>query len=518
MADDYDFPYEPYEPYEPYQAPLLIEVAPEEPQGRSWLRNCLFVSVSLIVVTSLLGASLLTAFFTRANNAENEAARELAQRRAEATALQTGDRPLPAPETSVLVEPLPTVGALIADEVDELDRIVIVTSDGQVETVNPDGRERRRLTSFNDGVFFQFPTWSPDGNQVAAIGVNRAGGGVFVLDDEQQRSELEESQVYYSQTQVPIYLYWSPDSAQVAFLANHSRDTLGLNIVPRDGDIESRLLATGSPFYWEWAADSQVMLIHSGQTGESARLAAIGVDGAEQTPNLAEPGIFQAPGISPGGRYWAYAEEQGRGVSALVVANTETGERQLIEQGGSIAMNWSPSSEQLAYTTGGIDAHPFWGPLRLTDMESGETRLLTSKTVLAFFWSPDGTKIAFITLNQRNEDVYAASADRTQLVARMAAPQPVQQRGGGFLELSVLDVKSGEGLQLLDFQPTAVFATQFMSFFAQYALSHRIWSPDSTRLLVPMRDDNDSRIVVVPADGGTTAVIGEGDMAFWSQR
>lgn len=513
MADDYDFP---YEPYEPYKAPLVIEIEPEEPPRRTWVRNCLFVGVSLVVIVSLVGASLLTAFFYRAQNAETEAARELAERRAEATPLQTGDRPLPAPETAVLVEPLPTVGAP-AEEADELDRIVIVTSDGQVETVNPDGRERRRLTSFDDGVFFQFPTWSPDGSQVAAIGVNRAGGGVFVLDDQGRRGELEDSQRYYSQTQVPIYLYWSPDSAQVAFLANHSRNTFGLNIVPREGGIESRLLATGSPFYWEWAADSQVMLIHSGQTGESARLAAIDIDGAQQTPNLAAPGIFQAPGISPGGRYWAYAEEQGRGVSALVVASTETGERQLIEQGGSIAMNWSPTEEKLAYTTGGIDAHPFWGPLRLTDLESGETRLLTSKTVLAFFWSPDGSKIAFITLNQRNEDVYAASAGRTQLVGRMA-PQPVQQGGGGFLELSVLDVESGEGLRLLDFQPSAVFATQLMPFFAQYALSHRIWSPDSTRVLVPVRDESGNRIVIVPVDGGTTAVIGEGDIAFWSQR
>lgn len=514
MADDYDYP---YEPYEPYQAPLIIEVPPEEPQGRSWLRGCLFAAISLFIVASLVGASLIAAFFTRGQNAETEAARELAERRAEATPLQTGDRPLPAPETAVLVDPLPTIAALPDDEVDELNRIVILTSDGQVETVNPDGGERRRLTNAGDGVFFQFPTWSPDGNQVAAIGVNRAGGGVFVLDDASARADLDDSQVYYSQTQVPIYLYWSPDSAQLAFLANHSRNTFGLNIVPRDGASESRLLATGSPFYWEWAADSQVMLIHSGQTGQTARLAAIDIDGAEQTPNLAEPGIFQAPGISPGGRYWAYAEEQGRGVSALVVANTETGERQLIEQGGSIAMNWSPTGEQLAYTTGGIDAHPFWGPLRLTDMESGETRLLTSKTVLAFFWSPDGRQIAFITLNQRDEDVYAASADRTHLVGRLA-PEPVQQRGGSFLELSVLDVASGEGLRLLDFQPSGVFATQFMSFFAQYALSHRIWSPDSSRLLVPVRSENGSQIVVVPVDGGATAVIGEGDIAFWSQR
>lgn len=513
MADDYDYPYAPYEPYE---RPLVVEVPDESPPRPSFLRSCFFVSVTLVVVGSLIATSLFGLFVYWRETTQVEDGRQMAEQRERATPIQTGERPLPAPETSAVVAPLPTVGALPNTTEGEVNRIVIVSSDGQVETVSPDGQERRRLTDFDDGVFFQFPAWSPNGDQLAVIGVNRRGGGVFLMEDGPRRTVLEDDQVYYSQSQVPIYLYWSPDSEQVAFLANHSRQTFGLNIVPGDGSAESRLIATGSPFYWEWAADSQTILIHSGQGDSTARLAAIDIAGASMTENLADPGVFQAPGISPSGRYWAYAEEQGRGVSALVVANAETGERQIIEQGGSIAMNWSPTSEQLAYTSGTIDNHPFWGPLRLTDLESGQTRLLTSKTVMAFFWSPNGQQIAFLTLNERSEDRYAASGERRQLVGRLA-PQPVQQRSG-FLELSVLDVASGQGLRLMEFQPSSTFATQFMPFFAQYALSHRIWSPDSTRIVLPIRDENGNRVLVVPVDGGAPAVIGEGDIAFWSQR
>ena len=180
-------------------------------------------------------------------------------------------------------------------------------------------------------------------------------------------------------------------------------------------------------------------------------------------------------------------------------------------------MTWSPTNEQLAYTSGGVGAHPFWGPLRVVDAESGDTRLLTTETVLAFFWSPDGRQIAYITVNgNRRDDVYAANDARLQRVSRLA--QPTQQGGSGFLSLSVLDVASGQGLRLMNYQPTAVFATQFMPFFAQYALSHRLWSPDSSAIVMPIRDDGGDRVMVVPVNGAAPRVVAEGDIAFWSHR
>lgn len=480
------------------------------------------MGITAVVIFSLLGTSVLAYFLVQREVGQPQSALQAAQDGSGAPA-EMLLRDSTAPLADSAAPPLPTTAATqpvlgpAATEATTINRLVLINDRGQVETMAPDGSDPRQLTALSDGTFYQFPAWSPDGTAVAAIGTTSNGGGIYVFDDLLGSTDADEASRYFSETQRPIYLYWSPDSANVAFLANHSRDTLALSIVPGSGG-DSRVVATGSPLYWNWAQDSEILLLHSGDTGAEARLVAIDADGAEQTPNLAQPGQFQAPGISPGGRYWTYAEEEGRGVSTLIVAHTGTGERRLVEQAGSVAMTWSPTAEQLAYTSGGVDAHPFWGPLRLVNAETGDTRLLTTETVLAFFWSPDGRQLAYLTVNGRpREDVYA-SAERTQRVSRMAATQPVQQGGSGFLSLSVMDVSTGQGLRLFNFQPTPIFVTQFMPFFGQYALSHQVWSPDSTEIVLPVRDDAGDVIMIIPVDGGAPRVVAEGDIAFWSHR
>jgi TolB protein len=502
----------------PAEAPLVFE----EPRRRSRLAGCLWVGITALVIVSLLGTSLLTFFLVR---------QEAAQSQNQLQAAQTGGvgttemllRDTTAPLSDSVAPPLPTTAWLSSQsvpagtDVPAINRLVVVNNRGQIETIDPDGTDRQSLTQIADGTRYQFPAWSPDGTAVAAIGATESGAGIYVFDDLSGVTQAEEASRYFSPTQLPIYLYWSPNSDNVAFLANHSRNTFGLNIIASDGAGDSRVVATGSPIYWNWAEDSEILLMHAGETGSEARLVAIDSSGTEQTPNLAEPGLFQAPGISPGGRFWTYAEEAGRGVSTLIVAHTGTGERRLVEQAGSVAMTWSPTAEQLAYTSGGVDAHPYWGPLRIVDAETGDTRLLTRETVLAFFWSPDGRQIAYLTLNNRQgDDVYAANDVRTQRVSRMA--QPVQQGGSGFFALSVVNVTTGQGLRLMNFQPTPIFATQFMPFFAQYALSHQMWSPDSSAVVLPVRNDTGDIIMVVPVDGGAPRVVAEGDIAFWSRR
>lgn len=494
-----------------------------EPRRRSRLAGCLWAGITAVVIFSLLGTSLLAYFVVQRDVAQSQNQLQAAEVvRSEASAMLLSDSNAPVSDTNA--PPLPTAAAVAAGQSEPvppvdltLNQLVLVNGRGQLETIEPDGSDRQALTQLSDGTIFGFPTWSPDGRSVAAIGTSVEGGGIFIFNNLAAISSPEETRRYFSDDQAPVYLYWSPDSQRVAFLANHSRNAFGLNIMPGDGGVESRVVATGSPLYWNWAEDSEVLLLHSGDTGPEARLVAIDSNGDEQTPNLARPGQFQAPGISPGGRYWSYAEEEGRGVSTLVVAHTGTGERRLIQQAGSLAMTWSPTDEQLAYTSGSVDAHPFWGPLRVVDAETGDTRLLTTDTVLAFFWSPDGRQIAYLTVNgSGRDDVYASSNVRLQRVNRLS--QPIQQGGSGFLALSVVDVASGQGLRLMNFQPTATFATQFLPFFAQYSLSHRIWSPDSTAIVLPVHDDADDLIMVIPANGASPRPVAEGNIAFWSHH
>ena len=152
----------------------------------------------------------------------------------------------------------------------------------------------------------------------------------------------------------------------------------------------------------------------------------------------------------------------------------------------------------------------------MLDVASGQTRLLARQTVLAYFWSPDGRSIAFITVNGDPQDGGVNALAKTRQLTRQT--RPAQQLGQGFLTLSVVDVATGEGLRLLDFQPTGVFLTQFLPFFDQYALSHRLWSPDSRALVLPVVEETGNWVLVVPAAGGRPFHLAEGDVAFWSQQ
>lgn len=496
-------------------APFLDDSGYDPPQ-RSRSRSCLFLVVSLLIIVSLVASSLAAWFVVgRQERLAAEQARSAAGD-AESPRI-VPSQPTAAPATVVAALPTAAPAEPVTSTL-AVNRIAIVNGEGQVETLSPNGDNRRILTSETRDSFYQFPTWSPDGQNVAVIGNEFGGGGIYVFPDQPSvDSNAAEQQVYFSADETPFYLYWSPDSQNLAFLANQTRNTMGLKVVAGNGEGESRLLATGTPFYWDWTDDGRQLLIHTGQGREGGGLSLIDVDGETQADNLATPGEFQAPGIAPGGRYWAFAEQADGGLSSLVVIDTQTGEREAYDQSGSLALSWSPTRDQIAFTHSAIGGHSFWGPLHVLDVPGGQTRVLSRQTVLAFFWSPNGRSIAFITISRDIDDdgVNVSAAGRTRRVARVAAP--AQQRQG-FLTLSVVDVETGRGLRLLDFEPTRVFLSQFMPFFDQYALSHRIWSPDSQSVVLPVREADGNVVLIVPVEGGRPHRLAAGDVAFWSHQ
>ena len=94
-----------------------------------------------------------------------------------------------------------------------------------------------------------------------------------------------------------------------------------------------------------------------------------------------------------------------------------------------------------------------------------------------------------------------------------------------WLNLWVVDIESGEETLLVTFEPVDVFVNQFLPFFDQYAKSHRIWSPDSDALVLPVMrllpgGGKLPKICIVPAspEVGRMREVAEGVMAFWSPR
>ena len=148
-------------------------------------------------------------------------------------------------------------------------------------------------------------------------------------------------------------------------------------------------MAGGAPFYWQWASDNQTLLIHTNFTGEDSRLGFTSIASDTLQENLAPPGIFQAPGISPSGNYIAYAEDNAiRGTQVIVQNNplmaTPVSRREFKHE-GAVGLGWSPVEDKLAFISPDKDAAGVYGPLKLLEAETGLLEDLNDLITLAFF-------------------------------------------------------------------------------------------------------------------------------------
>jgi TolB protein len=429
-----------------------------------------------------------------------------------------------------------------------VNRIAFVNPNGELETISPDGTQRRRIAPSE--LFFQFPAWSPDGQRVAAVGGTFDRAGVFVFEDAaNDTARLDPPPaIYESDRDAPVYVFWSPDSQHLSFITNRVEEkSLGLHVASvvgtspaARGEATSRLVATGRPCFWDWSADGKRILLHTGLASEEdSQLKFIDpFNPASGNASLARPGLFQAPGIARSGRFWAFGQINRAGELQLVVDGRSTPKRMLVPHHGIAAMSWSPAHDQLAYISPTEPVRTYYGPLRLLDATTGKVRVLTDDIVLAFFWSPDGRHIAYFTI-----------ANIAEYVQHNILPNPdAAVHDGGFwnrdeagqerdpeqeeteeertlrFNLWSVDIEQGEHRLIVTFEPVDTFVNHLLPFFDQYALSHRIWSPDSDAIVLPMMaggDEGNERadIYVVPMSrrGGPPRPIAEGTMAFWSQ-
>ncbi|MEM7331054.1 MAG: hypothetical protein AAF490_03105 [Chloroflexota bacterium] len=395
-----------------------------------------------------------------------------------------------------------------------LNRIAFVDFDGRVNTISPDGTDQRVLTGKRR--IFQFPAWSPINEQIAAVGNNDNGGGLYVISDQQQQT-LVTPELYFSHNQFPFYQYWSPDGQSVSFLTTHPLG-FGLRIAYLTG--KNYLLMTGQPLFWTWGNEPKKLFVHSGEPDSDARLAFIGTDGDGFGENIARPGFFQTPGISKNGRFMAFAELDSFGKRHLVVEDILEKDAQRFNQKGMMALTWNPSLSLLAtISTDTVDQRPY-GPLNIIDPVQKQTKTVINKNVLAFFWSPDGQKIAYLLLpsviksDEQTSGYQPTKGMYTNGVVPFTLSMPTEEPHLA-VELRVFDLKKNEDRFLMKCSPPTTFLNQYLPFFDQYALSHRLWSPDSQHIVLPHLQEETAVLQISSLDGQLQTVV-EGLMPSWS--
>ena len=422
------------------------------------------------------------------------------------------------------VSETPAVGSATAVPAREtglaVNRITFVNATGELFTIGADGNDLRPLTGgiqaavgstgsvlaqpLNLKNYYAWPTWSPSATKIAASHVRVSGNekqiSMEIIDAENARTQT----VYNNQVPLeiargaPHYLYWSPDSRYLAFLAVVPQGQT-LFVLDTSGEGETAALAVGAPIYFHWATDSGSLLIHDEREINLARKPFNEVP-QHLVTTMGDFGDFRAPALSPDSQLFAYIHTTEAGASLLVapVSDPERG-RNILEVGPHAAFAWSPNGQELAIADQLDPDNAIFQRLRVVSEDGEQVRTVGEDPIIAFYWSPQGDKIAWVVL-----DIESRSFD-----------------------WKVSSSLGGPVKQLFRFQPSSNVFTM-LSFFDQYAYSHSPWSPDGTRLVVAGTSEEtvgrsngttptEDRVFVLDATGAEAPhSIAPGILAFWS--
>jgi len=410
------------------------------------------------------------------------------------------------------------------------DRPASVSSPGLIAVVDEfgalstwDGAGGSRVSYPMPGVVFGFPAWSPDGSRIAVTGQGADDTAIYVFT---VATNDQPTIVYRSQDRPPFYLYWTPDGRSITFLATEP-GSISLRIAPADGGAPldgsgpGSIVRTGAPLYFDWV-DADRLLLHVG-LGAGAFAGEVGPDGAPVEQSLPGTGIFRSASVGRDGRYLAYVRSETDTTGRLVVASRDGSVTHELPVVGPAAFVFDPTGDRLATISADRPVDPTVGlpigPLRIIDPATGEMRMLLDGQVVAFFWSPDGRTIATIQPTSPGGDNVANSAG--VVLARAVEPRsratPAEQAPDAGARLTFVDVATGKVRAERVVHLADHFVNRLLPYFDQYALSHSLWSPDSTSLVIPLVSTTGlDQLVVMPADGSDPRPIASGNMGFWS--
>jgi TolB protein len=403
-------------------------------------------------------------------------------------------------------------------------RIGFIGLDGNVRSVDQTGAGNTLLTedagpdrAARVAIAYSQPTWAPDGRtmafaRTAVTGRRSLTSSIWVAGDEGVARE-----VYRSDALRPIYLYWSPDSAKLTMLSQPlGSASLELGVIDVGAD-RYRVLDQGQPYYWSWLPDNSALITHVGgdvRFNDAARLSLVPLDpsGVKSDFNI-PPAGFQAPAVSPDGRYMAYVSAAGSGNSgagAALVMRELNGpdERVLAEVPGFAYFAFAPRGSRIALMTSARPGPAADGQLTVYDTDTATELVLPHEDVIAFFWSPNGRRVAYLVPARAEDEEAGLEVD----------PVFAREQGRFYAELRVANVQRGTTWRVALFPLSPRFVREQLPFFDQYLRSASLWSPDSRSLAYPaLTADGTPGIFVSPASGTLRPqLIAEGDFAHWS--
>ncbi len=395
--------------------------------------------------------------------------------------------------------------------------IAYINDEGELYVIQPTGEGKRKLASgeilqtiafspqqrTTGQEFYSWPVWSPDGSRVACFRVNNGEhgptDGLYIFD-------VHSAQVLHAYEEPglrPIYAYWAPNNQHLAVLLG-GPGAFSVGVWPVEGKQKPKTVAQGAPFYFHWRMDGQALLAHAGgdpEAKEGHSVSVIDIGSGKRQLVTRDPAAFGPPSWSNDGHWLAYGNQmKNKEQSQITIAMADgSSPKSLGALPLRIAIEWSPTQPVLAVATSSFVGDPLLEELKLIDVPSGKTRTLVKDHFAAYFWSPDGAHI-----------LYAKRKLGTDLWA-----------------WAVANVQDGRTYDVVDFVPSRPLLLIFQ-YFDQYALSHRLWSPDSKHFVFagavgaevrPLDGLQNPTVYIVDAIAqAKPKSLADGHVAFWSPQ
>lgn len=401
----------------------------------------------------------------------------------------------------------PDVSAVIEYGVEEI--IVRRGEDSQTVIVGPQGRLTRSAPNT------QYRVEQPGRVVIEPeSGIGELVYSALYVADADGKAPMVE--VHASEQSRITWLDWSPDGSRLAFAAEDAASgRVSLNVaVPGFDQQQTRQLFDGASAAWHWSPDGSALLARVRPAASNAlpTLSLFDMAGGKRPAVLSSGSVlaFFSPQFSPDGQHMLTTIEDGAR-SYLALADRQGRlVRRLTEIEGAVSFAWSPRGGHAAYITR-QSASQAGGLLRMVDVNRGEDKALSAQPVIGFFWSPDGSRIAAFSPMQPAE----ITPDLPGIDYTSSQPEYA-------LMLQTINVNTRSARQLAYFEPTDQFRA-LITQFDRFSRSANIWSPDSAKLVFPLKITTRQGVVDVIFETESTGsimprFIGRGTLAFWSPR